>query len=82
MLTLERVYQAAHTLKSVIRSTDLILSSGTAPGCGLYLKPENLQITGSFKVRGAYFKISSLTDEEKASGVIACSAGNRKMKMH
>ena len=76
MLTLDRIYQAAHTLKGVVRKTDLIRSQGIAPGCDLYLKAENLQITGSFKVRGAYFKMSSLSDEEKARGVIACSAGN------
>jgi threonine dehydratase len=76
MLTLDRIYQAAHCLKGVVRKTDLILSSNIAPGCELYLKAENLQITGSFKVRGAYFKMSVLTEEEKAKGVIACSAGN------
>jgi len=76
MLTLDRIYQAAHTLKDVVRKTDLILSHGIAPSCELYLKAENLQITGSFKVRGAYYKISVLTDEEKEKGVIACSAGN------
>ena len=76
MLTLDRVYQAAHILKGVVRKTDLILSSNIVPDCELYLKAENLQITGSFKVRGAYFKISMLSEEEKAKGVIACSAGN------
>ena len=76
MLTLDRIYQAAHTLKGVIRVTDLIRSQEIAPNCDLYLKTENLQITGSFKVRGAYFKMSSLSAEEKEQGVIACSAGN------
>lgn len=76
MLTLDRVYQAAHVLKSVVRETDLIPSPGLFPGCELVLKPENLQNTGSFKIRGAYFKISSLTDAEKSRGVVACSAGN------
>ncbi|MCL2815245.1 MAG: threonine ammonia-lyase [Oscillospiraceae bacterium] len=76
MLTLDRIYQAAHILKSVARKTDLILSSNIALDCDLYLKAENLQITGSFKVRGAYFKMAALTDAEKATGVIACSAGN------
>ncbi|MCL2125248.1 MAG: threonine ammonia-lyase [Oscillospiraceae bacterium] len=76
MLTLDRIYQAAHTLKGIVRETDLIRSQGIVPGCDLYLKAENLQITGSFKVRGAYFKISSLSDDEKKKGVIACSAGN------
>ena len=76
MLTLDRIYQAAHTLKGVARKTDLILSANIAPDCELWLKTENLQITGSFKVRGAYFKIAMLPQEEKALGVIACSAGN------
>ena len=76
MLTLDRIYQAAHTLKSVVRKTDLILAHNIAPDCELYLKAENLQITGSFKVRGAYFKMALLPEAEKAKGVIACSAGN------
>jgi len=76
MLTLDRIYQAAHTLRGVVRETDLILSPNIAPDCELYLKTENLQITGSFKVRGAYFKIAMLPNEAKEKGVIACSAGN------
>ena len=76
MLTLDRIYQAAHTIKACVRKTDVIQCVNMAPGCELYLKTENLQITGSFKVRGAYFKIAVMTDEEKARGVIACSAGN------
>jgi len=76
MLTLDRIYQAAHTLKGIVRTTDLILSRDIVPDCELYLKAENLQITGSFKVRGAYYKMSVLSVEEKADGVIACSAGN------
>lgn len=76
MLTLDRIYQAAHTLKPVIRNTELILSTNLVKNCTLYLKPENLQVTGSFKVRGSYFKISSLSDCDKAKGIIACSAGN------
>lgn len=76
MLTLDRIYQAAHTLKGVVRKTDMIFSPNIAPDCKLYLKTENLQITGSFKVRGAYFKMEMLTEEERAKGVIACSAGN------
>jgi threonine dehydratase len=76
VLTLDRIYQAAHALRGVVRKTDLILSQGIVPDCDLYLKAENLQTTGSFKVRGAYYKISVLTEEEKRSGVIACSAGN------
>ncbi len=76
MLQLENVYQAAFALKSIIRNTELIRAPKINPDVNLYIKPENLQITGSFKVRGAAYKISRLTDEEKARGVIACSAGN------
>ena len=76
MLTLDKIYQAAFALKNVIRPTNLIAAPGLSHDCEVYLKPENLQITGSFKVRGSAFKISQLSDEEKAKGVIACSAGN------
>lgn len=76
MLTLDKIYQATYALKNVIRNTDLIYAPIVNPESEIYLKPENLQITGSFKVRGAYNKISRLTDEEKKKGVIACSAGN------
>ena len=76
MLTLDKIYQASFALKTVIRRTDLISAPNINPGSHIYLKPENLQITGSFKVRGACFKIAQLTEEEKAKGVVACSAGN------
>lgn len=76
MLTLDKVYHAGFVLKDVIRRTDLIFAPKIAPNSEVYLKTENLQITGSFKVRGAYYKISQLSEEEKAKGVIACSAGN------
>ena len=76
MLTLDKVYHASYVLKNVVRKTALIASPKINPDCKLYLKTENLQITGSFKVRGAGYKISQLSDEEKARGVIACSAGN------
>ncbi len=76
MLTLDKVYHASFVLKEVIRPTALIKSPGLCGGTNLYLKPENLQVTGSFKVRGAYYKISQLAEEEKEKGVIACSAGN------
>ncbi len=75
-LTLDRVYQAAHVLKPVINRTELVHATRIDAGCDLYLKAENLQNTGSFKIRGAYYKISTLTEEEKAKGVVACSAGN------
>lgn len=76
MLTIDNVYKANRVLKNVARKTDVIYAPQLCPGCDLYLKTENLQITGSFKVRGAYYKMSKLTPEEKARGVIACSAGN------
>lgn len=76
MLTLDKIYKAAHTLKNVIRNTQLIHATNIKTDCSLFLKAENLQVTGSFKVRGAYYKMSRLSDEEKAKGVIACSAGN------
>lgn len=76
MLTLDRIYQASYALKNVIRRTDLINAPHINPESNIYLKPENLQVTGSFKVRGACFKISQLTEDEKARGVVACSAGN------
>lgn len=76
MLTLDKIYHAAFTLKNIARTTDLLSSSSLKPNTHMYLKIENLQVTGSFKVRGAYYKISQLTDEQKKAGVIACSAGN------
>lgn len=76
MLTLDKVYRAAYVLKNIIRETDMIKASNIIPDNDIYLKTENLQVTGSFKVRGAAFKISQLTPEERAKGVIACSAGN------
>ena len=75
-MTLEQIRQASKTLEGVTRKTDLIPAPRINPEGQIYLKPENLQITGSFKVRGAYHKISRLSDEEKEKGVIACSAGN------
>lgn len=76
MLTLDKVYHASYVLKDVIRPTNLVKASAISDECDIYLKPENLQITGSFKVRGSGYKISQLSDEEKERGVIACSAGN------
>lgn len=76
MLTLDKVYHASRVLKDVIRETDMISAPNIKPGVNLFLKTENLQVTGSFKIRGSYYKISQLSEEEKANGVIACSAGN------
>lgn len=76
MLNLDNFYKARYVLNKVIRRTDLIPAPKLNAACNIWLKPENLQVTGSFKVRGAYYKISQLSEEEKKRGVIACSAGN------
>lgn len=75
-LALDHVYKANYILRSVVRQTDVLYAPKLKPGTELYLKTENLQVTGSFKVRGAYYKMSQLTQEERERGVIACSAGN------
>lgn len=75
-MTLDKIYHAAFVLKDIIRKTDVIAAPELNPDAEIILKTENLQVTGSFKVRGAAYKISQLSDEEKARGVIACSAGN------
>ncbi len=74
MLTMEMIQDAQQTLRGVARLTPL--SPAPAIGPHIYIKSENLQMTGAFKLRGAYYKVSTLSDEEKAKGVIACSAGN------
>ena len=78
MLTLEQFKSARNVLQGVLRPTPLIHSLSLSKGCGnnVYLKPENMQKTGAYKIRGAYYKISTLTDEERAKGLIAASAGN------
>lgn len=76
MLSVEKVKEAAKKLKEVIRETHLIYSPDISKDNEIYLKAENLQVTGSFKVRGAYAKISMLSEEQKKKGIIACSAGN------
>ena len=76
MVTIDKLFHASLVLKDIIRPTPLAKAYGIAPECELYLKPENLQNTGSFKLRGSGYKIAMLSDEEKAKGVIACSAGN------
>ena len=76
MITLDSIYRASFALKNIIRRTDLIYAPQINPESQIYLKPENLQYTGSFKLRGACYKIACLTEEEKQKGVIACSAGN------
>ncbi len=76
MLTLDLIYKASTVLQDVVHPTQLIHTDKINPSSNVWLKPENLQVTGSFKVRGAGFKISQLTEEQKGHGVIACSAGN------
>ncbi|MGN0286951.1 MAG: threonine ammonia-lyase [Atopobiaceae bacterium] len=76
MLSLDRIYHASYVLKGVARKTDLIAAPNMVPGVDLHLKTENLQVTGSFKLRGAYYKINQLSPEELSHGIVACSAGN------
>jgi len=76
LLTLDKIYHAAFVLKNIVRKTDLIFAPELSKENQIYLKTENLQHTGSFKVRGASYKISQLSEEEKEKGIIACSAGN------
>ena len=68
MLTLEQFKAARATLRGVIRTTSLIHSPALSRACGnqVYLKPENMQVTGAYKIRGAYYKISTLSEEEKS----------------
>ncbi|MBQ2004714.1 MAG: pyridoxal-phosphate dependent enzyme, partial [Peptococcaceae bacterium] len=75
---LENIQKAAQNLNGIIRKTDLIFSEFFSKETGnrIYIKPENLQRTGSFKIRGAYNRIANLTEEERAKGIIASSAGN------
>ena len=76
MVTLDKIYHASFVLKDVARKTDLIAAPRLVSDAQVYLKTENLQVTGSFKVRGAYYKISQLSEEERSHGIVACSAGN------
>lgn len=75
-LEISEIYRAAAVLRDVARHTKLMAMPLINPDVPLYIKPENMQHTGAFKLRGAYYKISQLTPEERAKGVIACSAGN------
>ena len=76
MLQISEIFNAAAVLQGVARKTAVIPAPKINPEAQVFLKTENLQLTGSFKLRGAYYKISQLSDEEKGRGVIACSAGN------
>lgn len=75
---LDNIRKAAKNLDGVLRKTELIYSDFFSKETGnrIYIKPENLQRTGSFKIRGAYNKVANLTEEERAKGIIASSAGN------
>ena len=78
MLTLEKFENAYNTVQKVVLQTNLVASEFYSQQTGnkVYLKPENMQLTGAYKIRGAYYKISTLTDEERARGLITASAGN------
>ena len=78
MLTLDAFEEAAECVKRVTRETKLIYSDyfSAQTGNKVYLKAENMQVTGAYKIRGAYFKTSTLTEEERAKGLITASAGN------
>ncbi len=78
MMTLDSFKAARNVLAGVIFETNLIHSPAFTAACGnnVYLKPENMQVTGAYKIRGAYFKISTLSEEEKELGLITASAGN------
>ncbi|WP_338546461.1 threonine ammonia-lyase [Emergencia sp. JLR.KK010] len=78
MLTLDKFEQATEVVKKVAVATNLLYSDYFSEQTGnkVYLKPENMQVTGAYKIRGAYYKISTLTDEERAKGLITASAGN------
>lgn len=78
MLTLEKFEEASEIVKQVTLETKLVYSDYFSQQTGnkVYLKPENMQLTGAYKLRGAYYKISTLTDEERSKGLITASAGN------
>ena len=78
MLTLDQFKEARGVLRGVISDTELVHSPYFSDLCGneVYLKPENLQVTGAYKIRGAYYKTSLLSEEQKARGLITASAGN------
>lgn len=78
MLTLDSFEEASEIVKHVTSETKLIFSNYLSAQTGnkVYLKPENMQMTGAYKVRGAFYKVSTLTDEEKEAGIITASAGN------
>ncbi|NTV89097.1 MAG: pyridoxal-phosphate dependent enzyme, partial [Clostridiales bacterium] len=78
MITIEKFKEAREVLSGIILDTKLVYSKyfSKATGNNVYLKPENMQITGAYKVRGAYYKVSTLSEEQKQKGLITASAGN------
>ena len=78
MMTLEKFEEAAEAVKKVVNPTKLVYSEyfSAQSGNKVYLKPENMQYTGAYKVRGAYYKISTLSEEDRNKGLITASAGN------
>ena len=78
MLTLDKFEEASEKVKEVTLETKLVYSDFLSEQTGnkVYLKPENMQFTGAYKVRGAYYKISTLTEAERKKGLITASAGN------
>ena len=78
MMTLKKFEQAYEKVQEVVLPTKLVESDffSKATGNKVYLKPENMQLTGAYKIRGAYYKISTLTDEQRKKGLITASAGN------
>ena len=78
MLTLDSFEEASVTVKDVIKETKLLYSSYLSERTGnkVYLKPENMQMTGAYKLRGAYYKVSTMSEKERAKGIITASAGN------
>ena len=78
MLTLEKFEEASEVVKRVTQETKLVYSEyfSSQSGNRVYFKPENMQLTGAYKLRGAYYKISTLSEEERSRGLITASAGN------
>lgn len=83
MLTLEKFEEASEIVKQVTNQTKLIYSDylSEASGGKVYLKPENMQHTGAYKLRGAYYKISTLSEEARQKGLITASAGNHAREL-
>ena len=81
MLTLDKFEEASEKVKEVTTETKLVYSDYFSQQTGnkVYLKPENMQFTGAYKVRGAYYKISTLTEEERAKGLITASLKSRSV---